>query len=135
MIILPSDQIERMNLVTEYILKHPTVSVYDIRRKFSLTKDEYEMIFELCMPYIRGGNSSSYWKLKYVTLKNALYDRIRNETVKGPKNKLATDIWNILENTGIGLSSKFKETDGPVDYDDEEVKTENMKGENNYDIG
>lgn len=103
MVIIPQDQIDFMIKVMDYIRKHPNAIVIDIRQRFGLSKEEYDMIYDLMMPLIRGGNMSSYWKTKYVTLREAVSDRLRSERLKPGRNlKLADDIWAIVESNHVG---------------------------------
>lgn len=46
--ILPADEIDYIVTVSDFILKFPNLSVGDIKKKFRLTSEEYEMIFDLC---------------------------------------------------------------------------------------
>ena len=46
--ILPADEIDYIITISEFILKFPNLSVGDIKKKFRLTSEEYEMIFDLC---------------------------------------------------------------------------------------
>lgn len=107
--ILPADEIDYIVTVSDFILKFPNLSVGDIKKKFRLTSEEYEMIFDLCMPRVRSGSSAAYWRTKYhmlvaslkrvlgpaksCALKNDILYTIQeceasdgNELVKGEKN-------------------------------------------------
>lgn len=66
--ILTQDEIDRIVEVEDFIMKFPSMSVHDIKKKFHLSSEEYDMIFELCMPRIRSGSASMYWRTKYHTL-------------------------------------------------------------------
>ena len=100
MFILPQDQIEEICNIMTFILKNPTVPVENIRERFHLTAAEYNMIYDLCMPLIRMKNGAEYWKVKYVSLKQMIGDRLRNEQKKS--NELASDIWEIMEASKVG---------------------------------
>ena len=63
--ILTPDEIDRIVEVEDFILKFPSMSVRDIKKKFHLSSEEYDMIFELCMPRIRSGSAAMYWRTKY----------------------------------------------------------------------
>ena len=66
MIVLPQDQIDHMKEIMDFLLKNPTgFSVYEIKRMFNLTNDEYEMVYDLCMPLIREKTVKQYWAIKY----------------------------------------------------------------------
>ena len=75
MVILSADQTDRMVKVMDYIFKHSSdyrISVYQIRNKFHLTQDEYNMIFDLCMPFLRHDSIVSYWRIRYKFVINNL---------------------------------------------------------------
>ena len=66
MIIIPQDQIDIMVKVIDDITKHPsgkTVEWY--KEHYELTSEEYEMIMELTMPFIRCNGARSYWRERY----------------------------------------------------------------------
>jgi len=65
MIVLPQDQIDRMVEIMDMLLKYPLMTVEDIKKRYKLSSEEYEMIFDLCMPLIRETNVKKYWTLKY----------------------------------------------------------------------
>lgn len=97
--ILPQTQIDEMNKIMDFILNHPGVPVEDIRNRFHITSEEYNMIFDLVMPSIRKGNRSGYWKTKYDRLYRDISDRIQIET---QHTTLTDDIWYILSDNRIG---------------------------------
>ena len=66
MIIIPQDQIDTMVKVIDDITKHPsgkTVEWY--KEHYELTSEEYEMIMDLTMPFIRCNGARSYWRERY----------------------------------------------------------------------
>lgn len=65
MVVLEHDQIERMANIMDVILKYPGLTVGDIKKKYHLTSEEYDMIFDLTMPLIREMNVKRYWASKY----------------------------------------------------------------------
>lgn len=97
MILLPADQIDTMVVIMDYILAHPLTPVEDIRKRFGITSDEYNMIFDLTMPEIRMKNLGGYWKTKYVELKSSIKRRIQADK---RKTKLGDDILQIIASTG-----------------------------------
>lgn len=99
MTVLPQDQIEEICRVMTFILKNPTMPVENIRERFHLTAAEYNMIFDFCMPLIRMKNGAEYWKVKYVSLKQLIRDRLRLEK---NASKLADDICKIMEASKVG---------------------------------
>ncbi len=64
MTILPQEQVETMVKVMDDILKYPGISIGTLRKRYNLTMEEYDMIFELCMPLIREINAKKYWAVK-----------------------------------------------------------------------
>ena len=77
MIVLPQAQIDEMTEVMDYILAHPSDTVIAIKNHFGLTNDEYNMVYDLCMPSVRKGNKVAYWKNKYASVMNFLKEQIR----------------------------------------------------------
>ena len=63
--ILSADEVDRIVQVEDFIMKFPSMSVGEIKKKFHLSSEEYDMIFELCMPRIRSGSAAMYWRTKY----------------------------------------------------------------------
>ena len=53
MVILNKADCEKINTVVDYICEHYGVSVGEIKKKFGLTTEEYDMISDLMMPAIR----------------------------------------------------------------------------------
>ena len=106
MIVLPGDQIDKMAEIMELILSPKGLTVADIKRKFKLTNEEYDMIFDLSMPRIRHNNGNEFWKNNYLALRNQIYERLRKEEYG---DKLATDISRILQNTQVGRRRKEEE--------------------------
>lgn len=69
MIVIPQDQIDIMVKIIDHITKHPygkTVAWY--KEHYNLTDEEYEMIFDLTMPFIRSNGARSYWRERYKNL-------------------------------------------------------------------
>ena len=46
--LFPADEIDCIITVSEFILKFPNLSVGDIKKKFRLTSEEYELTLDLC---------------------------------------------------------------------------------------
>ena len=72
LIILPKEQIEKMVRAIEFLLAHQGVVVADFRRKFRLTKEAYNMIFDFAMPFYRKQSNTGYWKAKYSMQRDAI---------------------------------------------------------------
>ena len=90
--ILPADEIDYIVTVSDFILKFPNLSVGDIKKKFRLTSEEYEMIFELCMPRIRAGSAAAYWRTKH----HMLAARVKRVIDQAGSSKLKSDILGAL---------------------------------------
>jgi hypothetical protein len=88
LIILPQDQIDRIVEVSDFILKHSNTTVGAIRKKFDLTIDEYNMIFDLCMPRIRAGSAAAYYKNKFGMLSSRVEDIVKELPEGEVKDKL-----------------------------------------------
>ena len=83
MTILSPDEITVLTSVIDFILNHGMVSVADIKRRFNLTNEEYEMAMDLSMPFIRSRNGNRYWQNNFLTIKhklNYLYDKYKNSS-------------------------------------------------------
>lgn len=90
--ILPADEIDCIVTVSDFILKFPNMSVGDIKKKFRLTSEEYDMIFELCMPRIRAGSAAAYWRTKH----HMLAARVKRVIDRAGPSKLKSDILGAL---------------------------------------
>ena len=64
MTVLPKDQIDKMAQVMDDILKYPNLSIGELRKRYNLTVEEFDMIYDLCMPLIRETNVKRYWAVK-----------------------------------------------------------------------
>lgn len=62
MTVLNRDECKRVNEIVDYILVHTNISVTDVKEKFGLSKEEYEMISELMMPPLRWYNRAKYYE-------------------------------------------------------------------------
>ena len=81
MTIIPQDQIDRMVEVMDVILKYPYMTVGDIKRRFNLSSEEYEMIYDLVMPLVREANVKKYWAVKYKYIERKLKELLVNESI------------------------------------------------------
>ena len=95
--VLNPDEITTINAVMDYILKNPAKTVGSIKKRFSLSEEEYRMIFDLTMPHIRTDSAKSYWKTKYLMLRSQISELVQNNK----KSKLAPELWSILENCDV----------------------------------
>lgn len=53
MVILPPMDREKVNRVVDYIIQHSSVTIEEVKKKFKLNSEEYEMIADLMMPALR----------------------------------------------------------------------------------
>ena len=81
MTIIPQDQIDKMVEVMDVILKYPYMTVGDIKKRFNLTSQEYEMIYGLVMPLVREANVKKYWAIKYKYIERKLRELLANENI------------------------------------------------------
>lgn len=95
-IVLPPDQISYMNGIMDYILKNPAKSVGFIKKKFNLTEEEYQMIYDLTMPHVRIRNITRYWKDAYTHLRIQFEEKIKK--LKATK-KINAQIFDELMGT------------------------------------
>lgn len=62
MTVLTGDERDRVVQIIEYITRYKTsATVGDIKKKFNLTKEEYDMCMDLAMPSIRHSNTSRFF--------------------------------------------------------------------------
>ena len=62
MTVLTGDERDRVVQIIEYITKYKTsATVGDIKKKFNLTKEEYDMCMDLAMPSIRHSNTARFF--------------------------------------------------------------------------
>lgn len=62
MTILTGDERDKIVQVIEFLARHKSrYSVADIKKKFKLTSEEYEMCMDLAMPSIRFSNSARFY--------------------------------------------------------------------------
>lgn len=113
--ILSEDEITQIVTVSDYILKHPSITVADIRRRFRLTTEEYNMIFDICMPRVRAGSAALYWKTKYNMVTTRLDKILEGVT----NNKLKDEIIAALEECEIGVNNELAKQEDDSDDDEE----------------
>lgn len=91
--LLPQDEIDLIVTIADFIIRYPSMSDAEIKRKFHLTNEEYNMVFDLCMPKIRAGSSSAYWRTKH----HMLASRIKRVLDQSKSSKLKNDILLALK--------------------------------------
>lgn len=62
MIINTREDCKRINDIVDYILVHTQITVADVKEKFNLSKEEYDLISELMMPAMRWYNRATYYE-------------------------------------------------------------------------
>lgn len=86
MTVIAQDEIERIVPIIDELCtngySHP-VSYY--KEKYHLSNDEYSMIFDLTMPFIRLRNEALFWRNRYAMMRNHIYHIM-------PKPEEETDI-------------------------------------------
>lgn len=96
MIVLPQDQIDKMKEIMDYILRYdPITTVGEIKQKYQLTNDEYDMIYDLCMPLIRETGVKKYWAIKYRSFVEELKRLIKNRKNLN-ENQFYTELRKII---------------------------------------
>lgn len=112
MIVLSEGQIQLMTLVMDDILKWQSggVTVEEIKKKYSLTNEEYNMIFDLCMPNMRAHS----WE----------------NTMKQADGALKEEIRKVIRMKTITDSEKIRIIKGMCDYSNQPKKAQS----NEYDL-
>ena len=80
MVILSEGEIARIISVIDAILSsNSNVSVAEIKKKYGLTSEEYNMIFELAMPFLRKACPGNAWRGKYQALRHRLWELTKTD--------------------------------------------------------
>lgn len=105
MTIIPHDEVEQIVPIIDDLLKtgysHP-VSYF--KEKYHLTNDEYTMIFDLTMPFIRRRNEEKFWSNQYASLRHRIFNALQNDT-----SETTIRIRRILKEEYEETSSKLME--------------------------
>lgn len=109
--VLPQDQIDYIVMVMDYVLKHNggerdkkakilQVTVGDIKSQFGLNEQQYQMIYDLCMPVFRKKSyaSNDIWRTAYLALKQRLYRSLRDD-----ESITAQKVLTILQQDHVNL--------------------------------
>lgn len=96
----------------DYIVKYETVgserySVGAIKQRLNLTSEEYDEIYDLCMPAIRRKNAEKYWKNCYKGQKSEI-QRVLSAVKenKTNSNNALTEIEFIINQESENLVNK-----------------------------
>lgn len=95
MIVLPQDQIDTMVKVLDVILHNELagkLTVEDMKAKYNLTPEEYDMIYDLAMPFIRKQNEKGLWKTRAHSFKNRIYTALI-----GDNSETATKVRRLIK--------------------------------------
>ena len=98
MTVLTRTECKRINEIVDYILIHTNISVADVKEKFGLSKEEYEMISELMMPPLRWYNRSKYYETGIKKLISQYKDQDRQIEEQLRKEQEANEKYNEDEN-------------------------------------
>ena len=126
-IVLPKFQIDGMVEIMDFILTHPyKYTVDDIKRKFDLNEEEYQMIYEFCMPHERHRANERFWVSRYkglVTSLNLWLSMLKDTKRKTlPVADAAKKLEDILSRHSIGKQNTdcHEIQDGKDDENDED---------------
>ena len=110
MTVLSRDEIDSIVDVIDFIIAHGSVSVKDIKCRFGLTSEEYEMIMDLSMPFIRSNSGQRFWNVAYLTLR-AKVERL-HEKYKDSRScvTIMKEVEDILTTTTKKYLEESKET-------------------------
>ena len=127
-IVLPQFQIDGMVEVMDYILSHPMATVGKIKDKFDLNEEEYQMIYDFCMPHERIRSNERYWIIKYKGVLSALEMQIGFAESKKRKTVKLDKLKEIVKKNSIGNKNELnKETFDSCDLDDEMTEEEEIE--------
>ena len=133
MTILSGDERDKIVQVIEFLARHKSrYSVADIKKKFNLTSEEYEMCMDLAMPSIRFSNSARFyiqafrhlsWQIEVylLGLKRMDEEPDKKPTVSELYKKTIEYMKNILQEADIRWT-KSKDV-----YDTSSILPENTK--------
>lgn len=100
MIVLPQDQIDDMVKILDVILRNEfagKLTVEDMKAKYNLTPEEYDMIYDLAMPLIRKQNEKGLWKTRASSFKCRIYN-----TLIGDKSETAAKVRRLIRDFDQG---------------------------------
>ena len=85
---------EDLSKLIDYIVKHDTgnKTVGDIKAKLGLTNEEFDELYTLAMPAIRGYNEGHFWKNAYLHLENGIALAIAGKNTTDKKINIIGDI-------------------------------------------
>ncbi len=85
---------EDLSKLIDYIVKHDAGNntVGDIKAELGLTNEEFNELYTLAMPAIRGYNEGRFWKNAYLHLENGLAKAIAGKNTTDKKINIIGDI-------------------------------------------
>lgn len=110
--------------VSDYLanLTDYNVTVADIKKKFGLTNEEYNMIYELTMPAIRRGNGERFYKFCFRNLEKEIDQVIRYISMNS-NEKSVEELFDYTKERLIEISCKaediFKKHELGIDDSDD----------------
>ena len=105
----------------DYILSHPMATVGKIKDKFDLNEEEYQMIYDFCMPHERVRNNERFWITKYKGIMSAIELKIGLAKSKKRKTIKIEELEALVKKHGIGNKNELnKEAYDSCEMDDEE---------------
>ena len=124
---LPQHEIDDIVEVADYILSHQSSikSINEVKKKFGLTTEQYNMVYDFCMPLIRRWNvNEGYWNTRYKRFKMRIVTAIRMD-----KSELAEKIRRIVvtDNDRTKILKEQMDNQDPEDT----MELEDIDGEEN----
>ena len=125
--VLSQAEIDTIVPIMDTILKShgEKVTVKMIKDEFGLTPEQYNMVYDFCMPLIRQwSNTDGYWKVRYSRFKMRIVTAIRND-----KSELAMKIRNVIGSDNEAakkLEAQFHTSFEGKEFDDEEIEEEGV---------
>ena len=104
-IVLPQFQIDGMVEIMDYILAHPMATVGKIKNKFDLNENEYQMIYDFCMPHERFRSNERYWITKYKGVLSAVEMQIGLAESKNRKTIKLDKLKEIVKKHSVGIKN------------------------------
>ena len=91
---------EDLSKLIDYIVKYDTgkKTVGDIREELNLTREEYNELYNLAIPAIRGYNEGRFWRTAYSQFESALSNALRGK--KSLEKKLEA-VGNVIKRKSL----------------------------------
>lgn len=97
--------------VSDYLanLADYNVTVADIKKKFGLTNEEYNMIYDLTMPAIRRSNGEKFYKFCFRNIEKEIDQVIRYVSLN-PKEQTNEELFDYIKRRLADISLRAEET-------------------------